>query len=215
MYLIIAESELEPVPKEIRSDSQVLSYCRHAGKSVGKVILDSSLFHRAIKKLPQAERRGRPDLIHVALTVALDSPAARKGKLQVFVHTRNDEVIRIDSETRLPRNYNRFVGLIEQLFEKGQVPPTGKPLLALEKMTLGDLLKKLEPKEVVLFDAKGKKVGHHELKEIHHSSAVIIGGFPHGEFSQANKKLATKIVSVADTEVLAATAVAYLVTAIE
>ena len=36
----------------------------------------------------------------------------------IIVHTRNNDVITIDPETRIMRNYTRFIGLMEQLFEK-------------------------------------------------------------------------------------------------
>lgn len=215
MYLILAESELERVPKEVLSEKQVQSYSKHVGKPADKLLLDSSLFYRAVKTLPQGDRRGRPDLIHTALTIALDSPAARKGKLEVFVHTRNDQVIRIKTETRPPRNYNRFIGLMEQLFETKRVPPEGEPLMEMKEQTLQQLIGELQPKEVVLFDAKGEKVGHSQLKAIPHGAAVLIGGFPHGEFKESTKKLATKTYSISEQELLAATAVAYLIAAIE
>ena len=85
----------------------------------------------------------------------------------------------------------------------------------MKEQTLEQLIGELKPKEVVIFDAKGEKADHHKLKEIHHGAAVLIGGFPHGTFTEATKKLANKTYSVADTELLAATAVAYLITAIE
>lgn len=43
--------------------------------------------------------------------------------LRVYIHTRNNEIIYVKPETRIPRNYNRFVGLMESLFKNKAVPP--------------------------------------------------------------------------------------------
>jgi rRNA small subunit pseudouridine methyltransferase Nep1 len=88
-----------------------------------------------MKKLEESEKRGRLDIVHFALLEALGSPLNREGLLQTYVHTINDYVITVNPETRLPRNYNRFVGLMEQLFESYRVPPTGQILLKLEGKT--------------------------------------------------------------------------------
>ena len=96
-----------------------------------------------MKKLEESERRGRPDIVHFALLEALGSPLNKERLLQTYVHTLKNHVITISPETRLPRNYDRFVGLMEQLFELGQVPPAGQILLKLELKTLAELQKLL------------------------------------------------------------------------
>lgn len=49
----------------------------------------------------------------------LDSPLNRENLLQVFIHTERNVLIKINPQTRIPRTYERFAGLmgiIEVLF---------------------------------------------------------------------------------------------------
>lgn len=154
-----------------------------------------------MKTLEQNEKRGRPDIVHFALLEALGSPLNKEGLLQTYVHTLNDYVITVNSETRLPRNYDRFVSLIEQLFEYGRVPPqqTETALLTVEHKALKQLIQEVKPSCIMAFSRTGK---HHTLEEavtrLAHEErpVVIVGGFPHGHFSEALLKLADETVCI-------------------
>jgi rRNA small subunit pseudouridine methyltransferase Nep1 len=159
-----------------------------------------------MKKLNQNEKRGRPDIVHFTLLEALGSPLNKQGLLKVYVHTRADYVISIKAETRLPRNCNRFVSLIEQLFEQGQIPPdqTSTPLLTLRKQTLTQLVFEIHPSRILAFSRIGERKTLEEIipkliKEKH--PTIFIGAFPHGHFSETTTKLIDQIVSV-DPETL-------------
>lgn len=157
-----------------------------------------------MKKLGESEKRGRPDIVHFALLEALGSPLNKEGFLQVYVHTNNDYVVTVNPEARLPRNYDRFVGLIEQLFELGRVPSVGQPLLKLEAKTLPQLLEETKTDHVLAFSRKGspKTLEETIFKLLEKQRpAVIVGGFPRGHFSETTIKLADEIVSV-DPEML-------------
>jgi rRNA small subunit pseudouridine methyltransferase Nep1 len=157
-----------------------------------------------MRKLRESEKRGRPDIVHFALLEALGSPLNKEGLLRVYVHTNNDYVVTVNSEVRLPRNYDRFVGLLEQLFELERVPSSRQPLLRLEQKTLPQLLDETEPDYVMAFSRKGEPNTLEEAvsrlldKE---KPAVIIGGFPHGHFSERTIRLADEVVSI-DPEML-------------
>ena len=159
MYLILAESELELIPEELRRHPQVRGYARYTHKNPSRTLLDSAEFFKAQNGVRDGDRRGRPDLIHTALILALDSPACKRRELKVIIHTRDNLVIVVNPETRIPKNYKRFVGLMEQLFENGRVPPTGEALLSMEReMTLKELVESLSPKKTIVFDAGGTLV---------------------------------------------------------
>ncbi len=157
-----------------------------------------------MKNLRENEKRGRPDIVHFALLAALGSPLNREGLLQVYVHTKDDFVIMVNSEARLPRNYDRFVGLLEKLFETGMVPPAGQKLLWQEHKTLPKLLEEIKPDFVMAFSRKGKPdtleraVTKLSSKE---KPVVIVGGFPHGQFSKTTVRLADEVICV-DPEML-------------
>ncbi|NJE55139.1 16S rRNA methyltransferase [Thermococcus sp. 21S9] len=184
LHLVIADSELELVPKSIVEHPAVVNYARRRGKKPEEVILDSSYHHSALKKLEDGERRGRPDIVHICLLNALESIANREGRLRVYVHTRNDEVIYIKPETRLPRNYNRFLGLMESLF-KNRVVPKDLALLRIEEKTLSELLEEIGPDEVFVMHEEGELMKPRDFGKVLaglENPLVIVGGFPHGDF---------------------------------
>jgi len=63
----------------------------------------------------------RPDITHQCLLMLLDSPLNRAGLLQVFIHTANNVLIEINPQTRIPRTFPRFAGLMVQLLHKFSV----------------------------------------------------------------------------------------------
>ncbi|NJE01203.1 16S rRNA methyltransferase [Thermococcus sp. JdF3] len=184
LHLVIAEAELELVPKAILDHPAVVNHARRRGKRPDEILLDSTYHHAAIKKLPDGERRGRPDIVHICLLNALESIANKEGKLRIYVHTRNDEVIHIKPETRIPRNYNRFVGLMESLF-RDRVVPRGLELLRIEEKSLGELVEELNPDGVFVMHEEGKPTKPKDFGKILgglENPLVIVGGFPHGDF---------------------------------
>lgn len=174
LHLIIAEAALETIPREIWKHPAVRKYAKKRGKPPSLLLLDLSFHYSAAKKLPDIQKRGRPDITHIALLEALGSPLNRAGMLRVYVHTYNDYVIKIDPSTRLPRNYLRFTGLIEQLFETRKVPPESeKPLLILEQMSIRDLIGEIAPTKVILMSEKGKYMDLIKFGELLRSLSLI------------------------------------------
>ena len=204
LTLILAEAALETIPRKLWRHPSVQSHSRRRGKPPRFLLLDRSYHHAAMKGLENAEKRGRPDIVHFSLLEALGSPLNRESLLHVYVHTVNDFVITIDSETRLPRNYDRFVGLMEQLFELGRVPPTGPVLLRLERRTLAQLLNEIRPSYVVVFTDVGlPKTLEAAISSLSRKGRLvfIVGCFPRGQFSEETMKLADEAVCI-DPETL-------------
>lgn len=184
LHLVIAESELELPPESILDHPAIVNYARRRGKKPEEILLDSTYHHAALRKLEDGERRGRPDIVHLCLLNALESILNKEGRLRVYVHTRNDEVIYVKPETRLPRNYNRFVGLMESLFKERAVPK-GLELLRMEEKTLGELVKEINPDRVFIMHEEGKQLKPWEFGGVLadlENPVVIVGGFPHGDF---------------------------------
>ena len=203
--LILGESALETIPRQLWSHPQIKKYAEKRGKPPQFLLLDRSYHHAAMKKLVENEKRGRPDIIHFSLLEALGSPLNKEGQLQVYVHTVQNNIIFVNKETRLPRNYNRFLGLMEQLFEYRQIPPKGSPLLTLtENMNLQQLTEEVKPDYTIVFSRKGTPKTLDEtistLAEKKNPLAIV-GGFPHGTFTNAVMKLADQAVTI-DREML-------------
>jgi rRNA small subunit pseudouridine methyltransferase Nep1 len=205
LNIVLAESALEAIPRQLWQKPQIKKYAEKKRKSPQFLVLDRSYHHAAMKELADNERRGRPDIVHFSLLEALGSPLNKEGLLQVYVHTVGDNAIFVNPETRLPRNYNRFVGLVEQLFEHKQIPPKGTPLLTLsENTSLSRLLEKIRPDYVMAFSRKGTpKTLESAITKLAETKnpIAIIGGFPHGTFPQEVIKLANEVVAI-DRETL-------------
>lgn len=205
LNLILADSELELIPETIQEHPSVLSTARVKRKSPDKILLDSSLHHTAIRMLGEDmfnSRRGRPDIVHHFLLLTLDSILNQTGNLRVFIHTRNDEVIKIRAETRLPRQYNRFVGLMEQLFDVRAVPENDEPLLFIESKNLKGLVDELSLDKIIVLSHDGRKENllnyFEKLKD--ENIACIIGGFSEGDFLSPVHELTDEILSVHDLQ---------------
>ena len=210
LLLILAESALETIPPKLWKHPVIVKYVQKKGRHPNSIVLDRSYHHRAILFLKNPEKRGRPDIVHFTLLEALGSPLNKEGLLQIYVHTISDKVISVDPTTRLPRNYTRFVGLIEQLFEYGHVPPNGDPLLKIEDKTLQELIEELRPSRVIGFEVSGKPS---TLKDViatlknEDKPAIIIGGFPHGSFREETRSLFNESFCI-DKEILDASIIA-------
>jgi len=206
LNLIIAESALETIPESLWTHPAVRKWTKAHRRHPRFTLLDRSYHHAAMKKLEQNEKRGRPDIVHFALLEALSSPLNKERLLTVHVHSLNDYVVRINPEVRLPRNYSRFVSLMEQLFELERVPPdpAQKPLLTLKKQTLQQLIGEIKPSDVLALSRIGKpQTLEASISNLTRKSnpLVLVGGFPKGHFSTATLKLADEIACV-DPEML-------------
>ena len=60
----------------------------------------------------------RPDICHQSLLMLLDSPLNKAGLLQVYIRTEKKLLIEIHPQTRIPRTFPRFSGLMVQLLHK-------------------------------------------------------------------------------------------------
>ncbi len=223
LYLILVESALELIPREIWHHDLIKKHARKRGKKPWEMVLDKSLHYRAMLNLPQHHKRGRPDIVHACLLQALGSPLNKVGLLRTYVHTIDNRVVFIDPSTRIPRHYYRFVGLMEQLLVEGKVPPgSDKPLMKCERMLLEDLVKELGIEKRLLLHEGGRRVKLLDLgKEVADSMkrgekvAILVGAFPHGEFSEDTLRIANDRVSIFDEVLDAWVVVSHVLTAIE
>lgn len=201
--LILAESALEMVPSDIFYHPAVKSHARRIGKHPSCVILDNSWHYAAMKNLPDADKRGRPDLVHLAVVTVTSAPIYRVyGRLKLYVHTINDHVIHFGSCVRIPKSYHRFAGLIESLYEKDLITVNQEPpdnvddsqhvLLELRRdQTFADLIKEKKFSKVIGLSSQAKLPDSHFPYEAvaddisDDNAAIVIGGFQKGHFSDA------------------------------
>ncbi|MET1160590.1 MAG: 16S rRNA methyltransferase [Thermoprotei archaeon] len=218
LTIILLESALELVPVEIVNHPAVIKNAVRRKKKPLETLLDTSLHYHAMKNLRDREKRGRPDIVHVSLLEALESPLNKEGLLKIVVHTYPGHVIFIKPETRLPRNYNRFVGLMEQLLTTGKVPPdSDDPLMYVKTIPLEDVLNSLRVNGLIILRENAPRKKPIEIVEeaLRENLAVGIGGFPHGDFSEYVLKLSSKQYSIYDKPLTTWIVVSRIITATE
>ena len=197
LTLVLAEAEIELMPAELAHHPAVIAHARQRRKQPTQILLDSNYHHSAMTNLPEGRRRGRPDITHLFLLTALESIVNKKGQLHVIIHTRNDNVITVNPETRIMRNYERFLGLIETLFEKHVVPDEKQPLLSLQpNIPLKQAIEQVQADVIITFSKDGSSVilpdYFKELKKQKKQHLLcIVGGFPSGKFHTDLKTIAT------------------------
>lgn len=204
LTMILAEAGLELVPKSIQSHPAVIKSAKRRNKDPSEILLDISFHYKAMKGLDKWYKRGRPDIVHISLLNALSSPLNIVGLLNVYVHTINNIIIGVDPLVRIPRNYNRFVGLMEQLLTVGKVPPkVEKPLLWIENKTLNNFISTKKFDSVVVMHEQGVMMTPRNLGEVYgrymienKNICIIIGAFQHGDFEKETLLLADQLISI-------------------
>jgi rRNA small subunit pseudouridine methyltransferase Nep1 len=206
LTLIIAESALETIPESLWNHPAIKKLSRIRGRHPSQILLDRSYHHTAMKNLENNEKRGRPDIVHFALLEALGSPLNKEKQLATYVHTIAEDTIQVNAEARLPRNYSRFINLIEQLFETRRVPPNKneRPLLVLKKQTLAQLVREVKPTRLIALTRVGRpRTLEDTISDLAKTdkACILVGGFPKGHFTKAATELADDMICI-DSEML-------------
>jgi rRNA small subunit pseudouridine methyltransferase Nep1 len=200
LSLVLAESAVELIPREISSHPAVRAWSRRKGKPAGELILDQNYHHAAIHRLARmAERRGRPDIAHYCLLLALGSPLNIEGHLRCYVHTIDEKVITVNQKTRLPRQSDRFVSLLEQLFATRVVPTEGEPLLSLRDSRLAEIIREVKGDYVVALSLQGEPRSMENVATQmigHEHPVLLVGGFSTGHFSKETLALANDVFQI-------------------
>ena len=189
----MADSELELIPRKIASLPAIRRDAEKRKKKAEELLLDSSLHHSAMKGLGEEKRRGRPDIVHISLLIANESILNREGMLEMVVHTRNNEAIKISPEMKVIKNCNRFKGLMEQLLKEGEVPP-GKPLMRIERKNMTEIVNEMNADKIILLSEQGEAKPLEDT--LTKNSVCIIGGFPHGEFISPVEEIADEVIAI-------------------
>jgi rRNA small subunit pseudouridine methyltransferase Nep1 len=187
LSLVLAESALELVPEEVASSPDVASDSRRRGKKAREILLDRSFHQGAMATLEEGMKRGRPDLVHVALLSVTSTPLYLEGLVDVYVHTSRDIVIRLKPKTRLTKSYVRFRGLAEQVLAER---PNGG-LLSVSQGSLRGLLRSVRPDWVCGLSTQGKQSSFERVGmdlSGRKNPCVVVGGFPQGHFAQDTLK---------------------------
>jgi len=204
---VLVDTELELIPEELWKHPVIRNDANRRKRDPPDILLDSTIHHGAMKHLEEGNRRGRPDLVHMWLLNLLDSTLNTDEQLQVFLHLRDDRIVHVDPEVRIPRAQKRFYSLMEQLLAYGQVPVgEADPLMRVDEGNMRGLVDAIrheteeenEILKVVALKEGGRNIFDHYpriLTEAHHIMALF-GGFPRGEFKHASVAPARESLSL-------------------
>ena len=105
-------------------------------------LLNCDRHKQQIIKYKKDPSQCRPDILHQCLLMLFDSPLNRASLLQVYVHTQKNVLIEINPQTRIPRTFDRFCGLMVQLLHKLSIrgSDTSQKLLKVIKNPITDHL---------------------------------------------------------------------------
>ncbi|MDX1532937.1 MAG: ribosome biogenesis protein [Nitrosopumilaceae archaeon] len=197
LSLIIAESSIELVPKELIHHPSVVASAKKFEKNPSEILLDNSWHFAAMKGIKNENKRGRPDLVHFSLLEATSIPLFFEKKIQIFVHTIDDNVITIGNDVRLPKSFHRFVGLIEKLFREKIIQANDNTLLKLEQMDIQSLIEMIKPSKIVGLSTQGQSSTYGEVaSNLDENTCLIIGGFQKGHFDDSTQKIIDKLFRV-------------------
>jgi len=224
--LVIAEAAIETVPIQIIDHPSVRNHAKRMGRRSNETLLDRSYHHSAMvhADLKSQWKRGRPDIVHFALMEALSTPLFLRRRLNVYLHTINNDLISIGENLRIPKSYFRFEALMIDLFKKKVIKPdneagisdepdddwnkekTNKNILLQlhEGMTFSKVMQKMiRPATVIGLSTAGvqnttQSVVEQNVSAENTNCAFVIGGFARGHFSNDTTALLKRLYSIAD-----------------
>ncbi|GEM_PF-4683387 len=155
-------------------------WCRRFGRRPEEAILDVNYMRDVLQRLPDGERRGRPDIVQYFLLSVLESPAGKEELVDVYVHTYGSKLFYVEPGTRIPRSYSRFIGIMSQVL-RGEDTPRIHPLRESPHDVIAR--KKEDGFAIVGLDEDGELARPEDV--LKRDSLVIIGGFQRGDFMGA------------------------------
>ncbi len=184
-------------------------------------LLDVADHNFAMQDLPNKEQRGRPDILHHCLLNTLDTPLARSGTTGIYFHLREGQVFAVAPDTRIPRNYNRFVGVLTQLLLKTHVPEEKPFHMWLVTGTLAQFLGRQSYDHVCVLTRTGvlMDVPRHFEQGSPGKWLCVIGAFQEGIFQSSTlqelRKQPFHLMSIAPSGMTAGTVASRVIYAYE
>ena len=198
--LVLAESSLELMPRDLIFHLSVVSHAQKLGKRPSEILLDNSWHFAAMKNIDNEIKRGRPDLVHFSILEATTIPLYFKNKIKIFIHTIDDKVISVGENVHIPKSYHRFAGLFEKLFSEKIINVDNNELLSVKEQSFSQLIASLNPSQIIGLSTTGKPSSFEKIStNVRDNSCIVIGGFQKGHFSNSTNDNLTDLFSVSST----------------
>jgi len=165
LIIVLENAQLEPI--KMRNNFELLNCDDHK---------------ESLRRMGRDLSSARPDITHQCLLMLFDSPLNRAGLLQVYVHTERNALIEIHPQTRVPRTFVRFSGLMVQLLHKLNIRASNGPvkLMKVIKNPVSDHVPVGCKKVTMSFHSK-KLVRPIELVPENEPVVIIVGAMAHGK----------------------------------
>ncbi|CAG0924495.1 unnamed protein product [Notodromas monacha] len=136
-----------------------------------------------LKKLGRTAGSARPDITHQCLLMLMDSPLNRAGLLQVYIHTNRNVLIEVNPQTRIPRTFPRFAGLIVQLLHKLSVrsAESGDKLMKVIKNPITSHFPAGVRKVLMSFSAEKLVKARDLVPADDEPLVIVVGAMAHGK----------------------------------
>ncbi|KAJ1975796.1 18S rRNA pseudouridine methyltransferase [Dimargaris verticillata] len=225
-HMVPLPPKLPRTAKEKESTPRLIVVLEQASLEIYKVgkekdgkyqLLNCDDHSHTLRKLNRDFTTYRPDITHQCLLTLLDSPINKAGKLQVYIHTRDNVLIEINPHVRIPRTFKRFSGLMVQLLHKLSIHSvdSSEKLLKVIKNPITDHLPMNSYKIALSFDAPTIKLSSY-VKRLPKTKSIVVavGAMSHGVDNFADSYVNEKI-SVSDYPLSASVACGKLCCALE
>ncbi len=198
LHVLLAEAELELIPKEIQDHHAVLSHAKRVERPTGSLLLDQNVHKPAMKELEDTARRGRPDITHHCLLHLLEHPLSKTNHLQVAVHTRHGDLLQFHHETRLPRGEVRFQGVMSKVLREKPDQKASPLVWHGGRLKPQQALQQFGEGPVVRLDEGGTKLSPLQLvdRAVDGNLTVVLGAYSKGGWSDAWTKAAPETASI-------------------
>jgi rRNA small subunit pseudouridine methyltransferase Nep1 len=125
----------------------------------------------------------------------------------LFVHTRNGEILTVGRKAHVPQNYIEYLEFMDVLLEKGRIG-SGDEEISISKGTYLELMDRINVDVTVVMSPGGRQTPLRDLLPATGAEevAIIIGGFPEGDFKSPVYDMADYKISLGP-ELLTITAV--------
>ena len=199
IHVILADAEIELVRIGTRDE-----------------VLDAREHKDLVAARPDANRCGRPDIVHDSLMLLLSSEHLQHGELSTRVHTIEDKVLAFEEGSRVPEDFVAFkkalAALLSSRANRNELGWTMEAERPLEK-----LVEDIGADAIILLSPRGQIIPLRALlNELHHLDLVIIiGAFPEGDFRSDAYSIAHHVVSLGEEEMTVPSVIRELLGALE
>ena len=131
--ILIHDCAVSLAPKSWKKKNKIAEYFKKTGRMP---LINASTHQHLLRDIPLERRMDRPDILHFALLLSLNYAKIRD--LEVLFSVGN-VLYKVDGETRLPRDQQRFYGVLESVLA-GKLNPFIQRLdEKLDNMLKGDI----------------------------------------------------------------------------